>query len=75
MDLQHLDDKSELTDNIEEARRLYEAGAKLWREGDRAGAITAYTSSATLDPQGPGATALELITGIMDFYDTNQYNP
>ena len=38
-------------------------------------AITAYERSAALDPEGPGATALEMTRDIMDFYDTNQFNP
>jgi len=41
----------------------------------RAAAITAYERSAALDPEGPGATALEMTRDIMDFYDTNQFNP
>ncbi len=59
----------------ERAVELYRQGAELWRNGDRAGAISAYTESASLDPHGPGATALEMTRSIMNFYDTNQFNP
>lgn len=62
-------------ENSTRAVELYHQGAEMWRKGDRAAAITAYTESAALDPTGPGATALELTRSIMNFYDTNQFNP
>ncbi len=70
-------DKNQLQKSAAEVRaaELYRHGAELWRRGDRAGAIAAYTESAALDPTGPGATALEMTRSIMDFYDTNLYNP
>lgn len=57
------------------AVELYRQGRRAWQHGDRAAAITAYERSAALDPEGPGATALEMTRDIMDFYDTNQFNP
>ncbi|MBO5052887.1 MAG: tetratricopeptide repeat protein [Muribaculaceae bacterium] len=57
------------------ARVLYNEGRERWQRGDRAGAIAAYEESASLDPSGPGAVALDMTRDIMDFYDKNQFNP
>lgn len=62
-------------DAREAARQLYLQGRRAWQQGNRAEAITAYEKSAAIDPEGPGATALEMTRDIMDFYDTNQFNP
>lgn len=62
-------------DTHAQAVELYHQGRNAWQHGDRAAAITAYERSAALDPEGPGATALEMTRDIMDFYDTNQFNP
>ena len=67
--------KKENIDVREQALELYCRGAELWRCGDRKGAIACYTESAALCPDGPGAVALEMTRDIMDFYDTQQYNP
>lgn len=67
--------KKENIDVREQALELYRRGAGLWRQGDRQGAIACYTESAALNPDGPGAVALEMTRDIMDFYDTQQYNP
>lgn len=65
----------ETKDNKQQALELYRAGALAWREGRRGEALTLYHRSAALDPDGPGQTALEMMTGIMDFYDKSQLNP
>ncbi len=72
-----MEDKSSGADvnDRELALSLYCEGRKAWQRGDRAAAITAYEKSAALDPCGPGATALVMARDIMDFYDTNQFNP
>lgn len=62
-------------EDVSHARQLYEQGRKYWQCGDRARAISAYEASAALDPSGAAATALEMMRDIMDFYDTNQFNP
>lgn len=62
-------------DTHAQAVELYRRGRRAWQHGDRAAAITAYERSAALGPEGPGATALEMTRDIMDFYDTNQFNP
>ena len=73
-----MEDKSSGADAVNDrklALSLYGEGRKAWQRGDRAAAITAYEKSAALDPCGPGATALIMVRDIMDFYDTNQFNP
>lgn len=64
-----------MTDRSARARQLYEQGADAWQKGDRAAAMTLYAESAELDPDGPGARALEMSNRIMAFYDKNQFNP
>ena len=71
----NMEKKDKPDKNKERALHLYRQGAELWRQGDRAGAIAAYTESAALDSEGPGATALEMTRDIMNFYDTQQFNP
>ena len=61
--------------NKEKAKLLYEEGAKEWKNGNKARAITLYGESARLDPDGPGTQALAFSKEIMDFYDKNQFNP
>lgn len=59
----------------DKAVQLFELGAQAWKEGDRAKAIALYTESAQIDPEGPGAQALQMTQRIMDFYDKQQFNP
>ena len=59
----------------ERAEALYREGAEAWRQGERGRAMTLYSESAALWPDGPGAVALRMSNDIMDFYDTNQFNP
>ena len=59
----------------QKAISLYRQGADAWQRGDRATAIRLYNESVALDPKGPGKTALEMTTDIMDFYDKQQFNP
>lgn len=58
-----------------QARLLFEEGFSAWKGGDKAKAITFYSRSAELDPEGPGTTALKMASDVMDFYDTDQFNP
>lgn len=69
-DLQDLTD-----DERRDPTRLYELGLEAWKSGNIKRAITLYSMSAELKPDGPGAQALQLSRDIMDFYDTNQFNP
>lgn len=62
-------------DNSQKALELYSQGAQAWKAGDRAAAMSLYAQSAELDPDGPGAHALEFTQDIMNFFDPNQLNP
>lgn len=57
------------------AQELFELGAEAWKKGDRGKAMSFYSRSAELNPEGPGARALEMANEIMNFYDKNQLNP
>ena len=67
--------KNESALNSQRAIELFHEGAKAWKKGDRGKAMTLYAESASLDPDGPGAHALEMSRDIMNFYDKNQLNP
>lgn len=62
-------------DALARAAEHYALGRKLWAEGRHGEAITQYNHAVALDPQSPAATALQMATGIMDFYDKSRYNP
>lgn len=72
--MEKIPNNPELNDK-DNARILYEQGAEEWKKGNRAKAITLYSRSASLDPEGPGSLALKMTRDIMDFYDKNQLNP
>ncbi|MCH5219960.1 MAG: tetratricopeptide repeat protein [Muribaculaceae bacterium] len=57
------------------AHKYYVEGAEAWRNGDRKRAMTLYSMSANLNPDGPGAQALKMTEDIMSFFDPNQLNP
>ena len=52
-----------------------EKGKILWKTGNRKDAITAYETSAQIDPKGAGALLLEHSRSIMDFFCTDLLNP
>lgn len=62
-------------ENIRRAEELYEEGKLAWKKGDRGRAMSLYAEAAELDPDGPGAHALEMSRDIMDFFDPSQLNP
>lgn len=53
----------------------YRRGRLYWKLGDKARAITDYSSATELDPASPATEALRLCRDIMDFYHTDLYNP
>lgn len=53
----------------------FQAGRRLWAEGKHGDAITQYHHALALDPDSPAAVALKMANSIMDFYDTQQFNP
>jgi predicted TPR repeat methyltransferase len=58
-----------------DADAYYRRARLHWALGHRAEAITDYGTAAELNPDGPAATALEHINGIMDFMNPDLYNP
>lgn len=57
------------------ARLLVARGKAWWSVGDRRKALNDYEEAASLDPSGPGKQLVDYTMGILDFYDTNLYNP
>lgn len=57
------------------ARLLVARGKSWWSVGDRRKALNDYEEAASLDPSGPGKQLIDYTMGILDFYDTNLYNP
>lgn len=64
-----------LTKNPTDADALYQRGSLYMKLGNLAAAKSDFTASANINPKGPGATALTLVSDIIDFYHTDLYNP
>ena len=58
-----------------DASVYYNRGRLLWRLGRRGEAMSDYEKSAALDPASPAVEALRMCNDIMDFYNTDLYNP
>lgn len=54
---------------------LYLQGRIEWRRGNRARAISCYEAAVAADPGSEAAVALEQARQIMDFFNTDLYNP
>lgn len=63
------------SEDVAKAAEYYAQGREMWRQGRRGEAITLYNKAVALNPESPAVTALQMINQIMDFYDTNQFNP
>lgn len=70
-----MNDQLSTAEKKAKAVQLYEKGATAWQKGERGRAMTLYSQSAELDPDGPGMQALAMSRDIMNFYDKNQFNP
>ena len=57
------------------AEAYYQRGRLHWRAGNRGAAMSGYNRAVALDPDSPAAEALKLCNEIMDFYNTDLYNP
>lgn len=53
----------------------FERGKLHWRMGNKRLAISDYERAVALNAQSPAKIALENARYIMNFYDTNLYNP
>ena len=54
---------------------LYMRGRVHWRLGDMRRAMTDYSASAAINPDGPASLALGQTREILDFYCKDIYNP
>ena len=57
------------------AAAYVERGRLRWKRGDMRGALGDYNSAAELDPEGPGAELAAHTVEILNFYNTDLYNP
>lgn len=57
------------------AEELYRRGRELWREGNRAGAMSCYAEAVSLDADSPAAVALEQARSIEAFFNPDLLNP
>lgn len=65
----------QIKENPQDARLLAERGKLFWRAGRRGEAMSDYTASALIEPEGVGAQLLEYSREILDFYNKDLYNP
>lgn len=54
---------------------FYRRGKLYWKAGQRAEAITDFNSAVAIDPKSPALAYLLMVNDIMDFYNTDLYNP
>lgn len=62
-------------EDCRDAELLYRRGKLYWKAGMRAEAITDFNGAVALDAQSPAAAYLAMVSDIMDFYNTDLYNP
>ncbi len=65
----------EIARDADDATLYYLRGRAWWRMDMRKEAITDYERAVALDPGSPARPALELIHGVMDFYNPDLLNP
>lgn len=53
----------------------YRRGRLYWRLGDKGASISDYERAVAIDPASPASEALKLCRDIMNFYNTDLYNP
>ena len=70
---------NELTEKINKSPEnddlLYQRGKLYWKAGKRAEAITDFNSAKAINPESPAVEYLNMVNDIMDFYNTDLYNP
>lgn len=69
----------DLTDKIAKSSKddnlFYERGKLYWKTGKRAEAITDFNAAILINPHSPATDYLNMVNEIMDFYNTDLYNP
>lgn len=66
---------AESADCAELADIFYRRGRLYWKLGRRGAAISDYERAVAIDSESPAAEALKMCRDIMDFYNTDLYNP
>lgn len=66
---------AESADCAELADIFYRRGRLYWKLGQRGAAISDYERAVAIDSESPAAEALKMCRDIMDFYNTDLYNP
>lgn len=64
-----------ITENPENADAFFERGKLYWRTGNRSAATTDYAHSASLQPDGQAARALEMARDIESYFNPDLLNP
>ncbi len=64
-----------LASNPQDSDALYRRGALKAKLGKQAAALSDFAASASIDPNGPGAAAANMMRTILDFYNPDLYNP
>lgn len=64
-----------LTASPDDAWAVYMLGRIAWKEGRKGDAISLYERAHAIDPASEAAVALEQAREIMNFYNTDLYNP
>lgn len=68
-----LDDEIALRPN--DADLLYERGKLYWKSGNKGKAMSDFNAAVLIAPDSPAKGYLEMAKDIMDFYNTDLYNP
>ena len=61
--------------NPDDALLLYTRGKVLWCMGRQSDAVTDYTASTLIDPDGPASIALEHAQEVLHYFNPDLLNP
>ena len=53
----------------------YRRGKLYWKMGKRAESLTDFNTAIAINPESPASEYLKMLNDIMDFYNTDLYNP
>lgn len=61
--------------NPSSADLYFQRGKLHWKAGRKAEAMTDFNTALSIDPASPAKAYLDMANEIMDFYNTDLYNP
>lgn len=64
-----------LQTNPNDADALFHRGELKSKLGMQAAALSDFVAAAHIDPDSPAAAAASMMRSILDFYNTDLYNP